>query len=127
MDADEQAIRDLIATWLRASKARDHETVLRLMDPDVVFLTPGNPPMRGRAGFAEAQAAQAGIQFDATADIREVRVFGDFAYCWTFLTVVATPPGGAPVKREGNVLSVLHRQDGNWTIFRDANLLAPAS
>src|SRR5207245_8763838 len=49
MQDDEQAIRQLVATWLSASKAGDTEKVLSLMADDVVFLVPGQPPMRGRA------------------------------------------------------------------------------
>jgi ketosteroid isomerase-like protein len=41
MERDEQAIRDLIATWLAASKAGDTKTVLNLVADDVVFLVPG--------------------------------------------------------------------------------------
>ena len=48
MQDDERAIRDLIATWLEASKAGDTEKVLSLMADDVVFLVTGHPPMRGR-------------------------------------------------------------------------------
>jgi len=35
--ADEQAIRNLAATWISASKAGDLATVLDLMTDDVVF------------------------------------------------------------------------------------------
>src|SRR5438034_605203 len=41
---DEQAIRDLIATWLRATAAGDIDQVLTLMTDDVVFVTPGQKP-----------------------------------------------------------------------------------
>jgi uncharacterized protein (TIGR02246 family) len=53
-DDDTQQIREVIATWLRASAADDLDTVLSLMAEDVVFLLPGRPPMRGRAAYAEA-------------------------------------------------------------------------
>jgi len=44
---------------------------------------------------------------------------------WTELSLVVTPKdGGDPVKRAGNTLSILHKQDGAWVIFRDANMLA---
>jgi uncharacterized protein (TIGR02246 family) len=52
MQTDEQAIREVVSTWLRASNAGDTETVLSLMTEDVVFLVPGQPPMRGKSGFA---------------------------------------------------------------------------
>jgi len=126
METEEQAIRDLIDAWLRASKAGDRATVLGLMAEDAVFLQPGQPPLRGRDEFAAAQAKQGDLDIDATAEIQEVRVFGTWAYCWNRLTVVVTPRGGKPIKRSGNVLSVLHKQDGRWMIFRDANMLTTA-
>ena len=123
---DEQAIRDLVNTWLSASKAGDTKKVLSLMAEDVVFLVTRQPPMRGRAAFAASQSALAGIDLDATAEIQEIKVFGEWAYIWNKLSVVMTPKtGGAVVKRAGNTLSILQKQNGAWVIFRDANMLAP--
>jgi uncharacterized protein (TIGR02246 family) len=122
---DEQAIRDLVATWLRASKAGETEKVLSLMAEDVVFLVTGQPPMRGKDAFASSQSALANIDLDATSAIQEIKVWGEWAYLWTELTVVMTPKtGGAPIKRAGNTLSILQKQNGAWVIFRDANMLA---
>jgi uncharacterized protein (TIGR02246 family) len=126
MDRDEQAIRDLVQTWMRASTAGDLDRVLELMDDDVVFLGPGRPPMRGKAAFAEASRAMANMHIDGHAEIHEVRIFGDWAYCWNELSVAATPSGGKTVRRSGPALSILHKQpDGRWVIVRDANMLAP--
>jgi uncharacterized protein (TIGR02246 family) len=122
---DEQAIRDLVATWLSASEAGDTEKVLSLMADDVVFLRPGEPPMRGKTAFAASQAGLADIDLEATGEIKEVKVFGEWAYLWNRLTVVMTPKGGGvAVKRAGDTLSVLHKQNGTWVLFRDANMLA---
>jgi len=122
---DEQAIRELIDTWLRASKAGDREVVLSLMAEDVVFLQPGQPPMRGRAGFAAAQKAMNDVDIDASSEIQEIRILGDWAYCWNRLTVVVSPRnGGASIKRSGDVLSLLQKQSGRWVIVRDANMLS---
>jgi uncharacterized protein (TIGR02246 family) len=41
MSSDEQEIRNLVATWMAATKAGDIERVLSLMAEDVVFLLPG--------------------------------------------------------------------------------------
>ena len=41
MQSDEQEIRQLVSTWMAASKAGDVDTVLSLMADDVVFLMPG--------------------------------------------------------------------------------------
>lgn len=124
MQNDEQAIRQLVATWISASNAGDSEKVLGLMADDVEFFVPGQPPMRGKSEFAKVQRAMSGASIDATRDVQEVKVLGDWAYCWTELTVVITPRGGAPVKRAGNTLSIFRKQAGAWALFRDANTLA---
>lgn len=54
MSSDEQEIRNLVATWMAATKAGDIERVLSLMAEDVVFLLPGQPPMIGKSAFAAA-------------------------------------------------------------------------
>ena len=43
---DEQAIRDLISNWLKFTSSGDIDAILRLMAEDVVFLRPGQPPMK---------------------------------------------------------------------------------
>lgn len=55
---DEQEIRQLVATWMAATKAGEIETVLGLMADDVVFLLPGRPPMIGKSTFAAAAPAK---------------------------------------------------------------------
>src|SRR6266581_1555448 len=102
MQDDEQAIKQLVAMWLSASKAGDTEKVLSLMAEDVVFLVPGQPPMRGKAAFAAGQAGLRHVDIDATSEIEEVRVFGEWAYLWTSLSILITPKNGGPaVKRAG--------------------------
>src|SRR5437762_1411451 len=103
MDSDEQAIRTLIATWMEATRAGDLNRVLELMDDDVVFLGAGRPMMRGKAAFAEASRAGVGkTRVDGTVTVQEVRVFGDWAYCWNQLTVTVTSEsGGEPMRMAG--------------------------
>jgi uncharacterized protein (TIGR02246 family) len=128
MENDEQAIRQLVTTWLDASRAGDTEKVLSLMADDVVFLVTGQPPMRGKAAFAASQIALKAAKIDATSEIQEIKVMGDWAYMWTTLSVVITlPNGGAPTRRAGNTLSILRRQADNWLIARDANMLTVVS
>ena len=57
--------------------------------------------------------------------IRELRVAGDWARCWSDLTVTVTPrDGGAPIGRSGPVRSIFRREpDGRWVLARDANML----
>jgi uncharacterized protein (TIGR02246 family) len=93
MQSDEQEIRQLVSTWLAATKAGDVETVLSLMVDDVVFLVPGQPVMR-KADFAvaarAAQSDQEALQFDGTSEIQEIKILGDWAFMWTKLAVVVT-------------------------------------
>ena len=124
--SDEQEIRQLIETWMQATRDGDSTKVLSLMSEDVVFLVPGRPVMR-KADFAAAQSAQAGMKIEGTSDIQEIRVLGDWAYLWTMLKVVATPAGGKPVTREGYTLSILKKDNGRWVLARDANMLAAAA
>ena len=53
MTDDERAIRDLIATWMRASEAGDVNTVMSLMADDVIFMVPGREPF-GKEVFRAA-------------------------------------------------------------------------
>jgi uncharacterized protein (TIGR02246 family) len=96
-----------------------------IFEKDAVFLQASEDPIRGRAAFARKQETLATIDIDDSSDIQEIKVFGEWAYCWNYLTVVVTPhSGGPPVKRAGNVLSVLQKQNGRWVIVRDANMLS---
>jgi len=127
MSNDERKIRDLIATWMRATETGDLSQVLRLMAEDVVFLTPGNPPMRGRKAFGAASQAMAPkVRIEGDGEIQEIRITGDWAYCWTQLSVTITPrQGGEPKRRSGHTLTILRKNpDGAWVVYRDANLLS---
>ena len=128
--SDEQQIRELVSTWMAATKAGDIDKVLSLMSDDVVFLMPGQPAMR-KAGFAAAARAQAGDdarKFDGTSEIQEITVLGEWAFVWTKLTVVVTPSANGPsMMRAGHTLSVLKKHHGKWVLVRDANMLAPVS
>ena len=125
MQNDEQEIRELIATWLSATKVGDSEKVLSLMSDDVVFLVCGQPPMRGKTAFAASLSAMGQVTIDATSEIQEIRVLGDWAYVWTHLSIVITPKSGGESKtRAGNTLSILQKQNGSWLLVRDANMLA---
>jgi uncharacterized protein (TIGR02246 family) len=128
MTDDERAIREVIATWLRASAAGDTQTVLSLMADDVVFLVPGRPPF-GKAAFAAAQGGLGQFRLEANSNVREVHVAGDWAWCITDLAVTMTPAAGGPaIRRSGNTLSIFQRlADGRWVLARDANLLAVES
>lgn len=128
MQSDEQEIRQLVSTWMAASKAGDVETVLSLMADDVVFLVTGQPPMckADFAAAARAQTSAGGPKFDGSSEIQEIKILGDWAFMWQKLTVVVTPPNGVQsITRAGHTLTIFKRQNGKWVLARDANMLAP--
>jgi uncharacterized protein (TIGR02246 family) len=126
-DNEEQQIRESILTWISATAEGDLDRVLGLMAEDVVFLSAGQPPLRGRDAFESVSRSMAGkMRFEGQPDIQEIHVAGDYAFCWTRLHVTATPRDeGLPIRRTGDVLSVFRKeQHGRWRLFRDANMLA---
>ena len=129
MSRDEAEIRQLVSTWMSATKAGDVDTILGLVTDDAVFLVPGREPMRKPEFEAavRAQAAPGAPRFDGTSEIREVQVAGDLAFAWAKLHVAVTPADGSPaLAREGHTLTVFRRTAGRWQLARDANLLGAA-
>jgi uncharacterized protein (TIGR02246 family) len=125
MQDDEQAIRDLVHTWMTASSKGDFDTVLKLMSDDVVFMVPGKEPF-GKQEFAALNKEMKDVQVEGTSDIKELKVLGDWAWMRNFLRVKVTPAAGSPIVRSGYTLTILRKNpDGRWVIARDANLLAP--
>lgn len=127
MGSDEQAIRDLVANWLAASKAGDTNAMLSMMADDVVFMTPGREPF-GKEAFAGQSKNMRGISIDGKSKIAEIQVMGDWAWMRNHLTVTMSPPGGQTIVLSGWILSILRKNaQGTWQLARDANLLMPAN
>ena len=124
MSPDERAIRELVDTWMKASRAGDTETVLGLMSDDVIFMVPGREPF-GKQTFAANSRSVDGVKLEGSADIRELKVLGDWAYLRNFIEITITPPGGETVRRSGFTLTILRKEpDGCWVLARDANLVS---
>jgi len=125
MTNDEQAIRDLVATWMKASASGDLPQLLELLSDDVVFLTLGHEPF-GRKEFEVGfRSMQGQVSLKGSSAVQEVHVNGDMAYCRTKLTITTTSLAtGESKERSGHTLSVLRKNSsGNWVIERDANLV----
>jgi uncharacterized protein (TIGR02246 family) len=123
MTEDERAIREVVATWLDASKRGDTAAVLSLMTDDVVFLVPGQKPF-GKAAFAAASEGQCDMQIEGQSTIEELTVLGDWAHLRTHLSITITVPDRDPLRRSGYTLTIMRKEaDGKWRLARDANLL----
>jgi uncharacterized protein (TIGR02246 family) len=125
MTEDERAIRNLVETWMAASKVGDTAKVLSLMADDVVFMPPGREPF-GKEAFSAAAQGQQAFTIDGSSEIRELKVMGDWAYLRNFIALTLTPRNGSqPMKRSGYTLTILRKEGGRWLLARDANLMMP--
>ena len=123
MTDDERAIRNLVETWMSATRAGDVDAVLRLMADDVIFMVPGQKPF-GKQEFAATSAGMKNVRFEGRSDIQELQLLGGWAYLRNHIDMTITPPGGAPVHRAGYTLTILRKEpDGRWVLARDANLV----
>ena len=125
MTDDARQIRELVDSWITASKARDLPALMDMMTDDVVFMTPGRPPF-GKAEFAADSERMKGAAIDARAEVQEIEVFGPRAYVRNRIQAEMTFPGQAPRRMSGYAMTILRKDaDGRWRIARDANLVMP--
>jgi uncharacterized protein (TIGR02246 family) len=119
---DEREIRDTIGDWLKAAEAHDVATMLGMMTDDVVFQVPGIAPF-GKDAFATYHGgARANRIKTESAQIEELEVRGDWAWCRTHLVMEVTPPGEPSSRRAGHTLSIFRKSpEGRWQLARDAN------
>ena len=124
---DEQQIRTLIDAWIEATHTGDLIAQMNLMTEDVVFLTAGSIPMRREDYASRFRSMIEQVSIRIRSNTQEITITGDVAILWNLLEVAITPlEGGATIKRAGNTLTILRRgPDGQWRIWRDANMLAP--
>lgn len=123
--SDEQAIREWLDKWLRASAAGDSETMLPMLADDMVFLVPGAPPFGKQEFKAAWDGPMKGARMKSQAELEECIVSGDMACTRTRLSVAITTPDGNTSRAKGYTLSFFRRQAGRWLLARDANLLTP--
>jgi len=121
VEADTQAIRNLIARTAAMNNDGDVEGWVALFEDGAVYMPSGQPAVTTREGLREI--ASAGFtswrsQIDLVPD--EIIVAGDWAFARSTVTGTVTPAGGgdaSPVDLKQ--LVVYHRQpDGTWRIAR---------
>ena len=123
---DERAIREMVDTWIEASKRGDLTTLLNLLADDMLFITPGREPF-GKEEFAAGnQESMNETKMEAKIDIKEIEVAGEWAWMRSFLRVTFTQAEGDATKLSGHILTILQKNpDGKWVIKRDANFVMP--
>jgi len=122
---EEQAIRQLVDTWLTASETSDLNAILTLMADDVIFMVPGREPF-GKDEFVQNYKQMSGVRLTTKSNIQEIKVLGEWAWMRNLLRVTFSPGDGSSTTHSGYVLTILRKtSDGRWVIARDANLLTP--
>jgi uncharacterized protein (TIGR02246 family) len=123
MSEDEQAIRELVDSWMDASRRGHTAAVLDLMTDDVLFMTPSREPF-GKEAFRETSEAMRDVRMEGRAEVQELEVLGERAWIRTHIDLTLTPADGEPLHRSGYTLTILRKgDDGRWRLFRDANLV----
>ena len=124
MSDDERPIRELVDSWMEASRRGDTATVLDLMTDDVLFITPGREPF-GKEEFRAASESMRDMRMEGRAEICEIEVLGRWAWIRNHIDLTVTQAGCEPVRRSGYTLTILRKgEDGRWRLFRDANLVS---
>ena len=118
--ADEAAIRDQTATWIKSYNAGDAKAAAALYAEDAMLLPPGAPSAKGRAAILAfltkdiAASKAAGVVFNVNPKT-DVGVSGDMG--WESGTYTVTLKGA--VVEAGKFLSVSRKKDGKWLYVRD--------
>jgi uncharacterized protein (TIGR02246 family) len=125
MTEDEQAIQQVVASWMQASQSGDTATVLSLMTEDVVFMVPGQEAF-GREAFEAAASQPSTARPQIRRDQRHrrdssPRKLGVHAQSDRSEHCLADRRVDA---RTGYTLTLFRGEaDGRWRLARDANLL----
>jgi uncharacterized protein (TIGR02246 family) len=127
MSPDEQAVRDLHATWIAAVNAGDLAELQGMLAHDVVLMGPGRDAV-GADEFARTfSGAQREFQVRCTSEPHDVVVSGDLAVVCSRDGLSLMPrEGSASLEMAGDRLTVYRRDaDGKWRLARDAHTLSP--
>jgi len=124
MSGDEQALRKVVADWIRFTQEERIDELMNLMTDDILFLTVSQPPMT-KADFEAGSRSMVGnVKLQVDSEIKEVRVEGNFGWLWQDLKVKVTVPGQPPIEKQGKTFGLYRKgDDGKWRLMRDANLM----
>jgi uncharacterized protein (TIGR02246 family) len=124
--ADEKAIRDTEAQWVKDYQAKDVEKGVAHYADDASLLMPGMPIMTGKdtiKGAFKAFLADPAFALDFSAAKVEVSKGGDIGYTQGAYTMTMTDPKTKkPVTEKGKYVTVYKKQaDGSWKAIEDMN------
>ena len=132
VEADIQAVKDLVAEMNAALNTSDFEKFMSLYADDAIEIPPNKPAQIGK------EAIRSSIQqfFDEVTCqeediVKNIHVSGDLAVAHVIYSGVATPKAGGELRKgKGNIIMVFEKQsDGVWkrtyTIYSNELLDSP--
>ncbi|MCD7060365.1 YybH family protein [Pelagibacterium xiamenense] len=123
METDEAQIRAVVQKWMEATKAGDAAGVLDLMADDAVFTVVGQEPF-GKDTFAALSLSNdTKMSIEGTNEILELKVLGDWAFTRNKIALTMRLGDGEPMSRSGYTLTLFRKDNGQWRLARDANLV----
>jgi uncharacterized protein (TIGR02246 family) len=120
--AEERAIRDLDAQWLRAVQAKDTAAISRLYAADGLYMAPNTQALGGRAGAQKGWGTMFALKGSALTFAPSKVVIaqaGDIAYDIGTYTFAMDGTGGRRTEEKGKYLVVWKKEDGGWKIAAD--------
>lgn len=127
MQSEEQKIRELHSSWIKAVNAGDLALLLTLITEDVVFISPGERPV-GRDTFtAKFLNSHKELRIHCFSDLEEIVVAGEVAFTRSSDRVSVTSRAGGPMTEfNGHRLTIYRKQsEGHWLLARDVHTLSP--
>ncbi len=134
VEADIQAIKDIVADTNAAINTSDIEKFMSFCADDVVEIPANKPAIIGKEAFrsfSQQMMNEATLQEDDI--VKTVHVSGDLAVAHILWSAIVTPKDTQePSNAKGNMIQVFERQtEGAWkriyTIFSDETLVFPTS
>jgi uncharacterized protein (TIGR02246 family) len=116
--AEEKAIRDLDAEWMRHVTAKDTAAITKLYANDALYMAPNTQALGGKAGAQKAWGGYiatpgAALTFGPTKVV--IAQAGDLAYDIGTYTFSMDGPKGR-IEDKGKYLTVWKKVDGAWKI-----------
>ena len=121
LEADIQAVHQLLAEENRGWNSGDVDAVMATIAEDAVWMQPYQPPAVGRQAVREwVSGIMAKFEIKSNEFCEEVHVGGDWAICDHRYSATNTPKaGGEPVEDRGGGIGIAKRQaDNSWKWMR---------
>lgn len=116
-----QAIEEISKTVVNTWNEGNYEGFMATLDEEIVLLPQNAPPVEGYAAVSELyKNSFAAFNFEVNETIKEIKVFGDWAYEYVFWTGSMNPKDGkTPIKFNNKVIGIYKKQeDSSWKMYR---------